>query len=198
MHNQSNQHLRRKQCRPNTYTQRERESVIVSLLFQLSLFFFYYLGFRLYFSMVERGRRKPLVLSSTKALLNSLLLSSSSITNQRGDGIDPSSTPNNLLHLPAGILRFSFKEDQTLISSLPNLVSLDDAVLVGLSTSALKSLSITSGSLVLLFLNYFHVVCMLSKLRQNWYKEMIEMNGRTHNSQLNVYIREALLLGSIW
>ncbi|KAM7495900.1 hypothetical protein LguiA_020314 [Lonicera macranthoides] len=99
--------------------------------------------------MVERGRRKPLVLSSTKVLLNSLLLSSSSITNQRDDGIDPSSTANCLLQLPAGILRFSFEEDQTLISSLPNLVSFDDAVLVGLSTSALKNLSITSGSLVL-------------------------------------------------
>lgn len=137
------------------HLQRERERESESVFYvQLSLFF-YYLGFRLYVSMVERGRRKPLVLSSTKALLNSLLLSSSSITNQRDDGIDPSSTANCLLQLPAGILRFSFKEDQTLISSLPNLVSFDDAVLVGLSTSALKSLSITSGSLVLLPLLFF-------------------------------------------
>lgn len=85
--------------------------------------------------MVERRKRRPLVLSSTKALLNSLLNS---------NGIDEiaASPSDRTLQLTAGILRFS--EDGT-------LDSVDGSVLIGLSTSTLKRLSITSGSLVNLF-----------------------------------------------
>ncbi|CAI8613818.1 unnamed protein product [Vicia faba] len=76
--------------------------------------------------MVER--RKPLVLCSTKNVINSLLNSSTSSIND---------FPN--LHLPVGILRLS-----------NNLPSLDHSALIALSTSLLKRLSITSGSPVLI------------------------------------------------
>ncbi|CAL5193309.1 unnamed protein product [Lathyrus oleraceus] len=76
--------------------------------------------------MVER--RKPLVLCSTKNVINSLLKSSTS-------SIDD--FPN--LHLPVGILRLSNK-----------LPSLDHSALIALSTSLLKRLSIASGSPVLI------------------------------------------------
>ncbi|XP_051118596.1 peroxisome biogenesis protein 6 [Andrographis paniculata] len=95
--------------------------------------------------MVERGRRrrKPLVLSSTKALVDSLLHSDKAPNDSDGVlGIAPatsSSAPT--LQLAAGILRCS-EEDKP-------FDSVDDFVLVGLSTSALKRLSITSGSLIL-------------------------------------------------
>ncbi|KAK6937427.1 ATPase, AAA-type, core [Dillenia turbinata] len=85
--------------------------------------------------MVER--RKPLVLSSTKALINSVLTSPR--FNER-------ESHSNEVVLPAGILRFS--KDKA-ISVNPKLASLDDSSLIGLSTSLLKRLSITSGSLVL-------------------------------------------------
>uniref|UniRef100_A0A5B7CCG5 Peroxisomal ATPase PEX6 n=1 Tax=Davidia involucrata TaxID=16924 RepID=A0A5B7CCG5_DAVIN len=96
--------------------------------------------------MVER--RKPLVLSSTKALINSVL--SSSGTKER-DGIDRNShlsgeDKSPILLFPAGILRLS--KERTEVSH-PNVVSLDDSALVGLPTSVLKKLSITSGSLIL-------------------------------------------------
>ncbi|CAN1354385.1 Peroxisome biogenesis protein 6 [Linum perenne] len=90
--------------------------------------------------MVDGTRRKPLVLSSTKVLVNSLLLSSP----QFGDHGDSSAvgnlaSSNSSLHLRAGILR----------SSLDGVnASLDDAALIGLSLSVLKQLAVTSGSLV--------------------------------------------------
>ncbi|KAF8394533.1 hypothetical protein HHK36_020743 [Tetracentron sinense] len=94
--------------------------------------------------MVER--RKPLILSSTKNLLDSLLFSSKI---NDGSGVDRNqlSDHGNLpfLQLPAGILRCS--NDQTNIPD-SNVASLDDSTLVGLSASVLKRLSITSGSLV--------------------------------------------------
>lgn len=95
--------------------------------------------------MVER--RKPLVLSSTKALINSLLNSSKP---QQIHGIDPTtpasvdeSSPSVLL--PAGIIRFS-KDRKDILD--PKVTSLDDSALVGLPTSVLKKLSVTSGSLI--------------------------------------------------
>lgn len=85
------------------------------------------------------GRRKPLVLSSTKILVNSVLsstrLNEACPANLSGDG----------LRLKAGILRVS--KDKNGISD-SKLASLDDSALIGLSTSTLKRLSITSGSLV--------------------------------------------------
>ncbi len=96
------------------------------------------------------------MLSSTKLLINSVLSSSSSKlaeseSNRVGDDV------SRTLQLRAGILRFP--RDKTVISH-PDLASLDDAALVGLSTSALKRLSITSASLViskLQFLNFLEL-----------------------------------------
>ncbi|XWS31679.1 hypothetical protein CRYUN_Cryun23aG0096700 [Craigia yunnanensis] len=85
-------------------------------------------------------RRKPLVLSSTKILVNSVLSST------RLNEADPTNLSADGSRLKAGILRFS--KDKSDVSD-PKLASLDDSALVGLSTSALKRLSITSGSLVL-------------------------------------------------
>ncbi|XP_059438580.1 peroxisomal ATPase PEX6 [Corylus avellana] len=93
--------------------------------------------------MVER--RKPLVLSTTKLLVSSILSSS-----QLGEVDRVRVVVGNVsgdLQLRAGILRFSTDRD---VISDPKLDSLDDAALVGLSTSVLKRLSITSGSLVLI------------------------------------------------
>ncbi|XVE73268.1 hypothetical protein DITRI_Ditri11bG0103600 [Diplodiscus trichospermus] len=87
------------------------------------------------------GRRKPLVLASTKILVDSVL----SFT--RLNEADPTNGSADGLRLKAGILRFP--RDKNDISD-SKLASLDDSALVGLSTSALKRLSITSGSLVLL------------------------------------------------
>ncbi|KAE9464038.1 hypothetical protein C3L33_04054, partial [Rhododendron williamsianum] len=92
--------------------------------------------------MVER--RKPLVLSSTKALINSVLSSSRpqeihEIDRRSGDESSPS------VLLQAGILRLSKDGKETGESKVD---SLDDSALVGLPTSVLKKLSITSGSLV--------------------------------------------------
>lgn len=90
--------------------------------------------------MVER--RKPLILSSTKVILNSIRSSS------RLDGKEKSTCDDTLtsLQLRAGILRFP--KDRTDIAD-PKVACLDESALVGLSTSVLKRLSITSGSLVL-------------------------------------------------
>ncbi|XP_047972026.1 peroxisome biogenesis protein 6 isoform X3 [Salvia hispanica] len=85
--------------------------------------------------MVERRKRKPLVLASTKALVDSLL--NSHRTAEDGDGIDPARS----LQLTAGILR---------VSDDSPLNSVDASVSIGLSTAVLKQLSITSGSLVLI------------------------------------------------
>lgn len=97
--------------------------------------------------MVER--RKPLVLSSTKTLVDSVL--NSSKTKEREDEIELANqlsgdVTSPTLELRAGILRLS--NDRMDILD-PKIASLDDAALVGLSTSVLKRLSITSGSLIL-------------------------------------------------
>ncbi|KAL8192030.1 hypothetical protein R6Q57_028151 [Mikania cordata] len=105
--------------------------------------------------MVGR-RRKPLVLSSTKSLLSSVLDSSNKeirkgidgdLINKHssidGDGDDGAPT---MLQLRAGILRLS---EERLGVSRQKAISLDEAALIGLSTSLLKRLSITSGSLVI-------------------------------------------------
>ncbi|KAJ7972918.1 Peroxisome biogenesis protein 6 [Quillaja saponaria] len=94
--------------------------------------------------MVER--RKPLVLSSTKNLINSVLSSSlldekDSVTGDKVTADDSLRT----LKLKAGILRFSNDRNDILDSKL---ASLDDSALVGLSTTVLKRLSVTSGSLM--------------------------------------------------
>ncbi|TYH57453.1 hypothetical protein ES332_D08G090000v1 [Gossypium tomentosum] len=86
------------------------------------------------------GRRKPLVLSCTKILVNSVL--SSTRLNEAG----PANLSGDGLRLKAGILRVSKVKNSI---SDPKLASLDDSALIGLSTSTLKRLSITSGSLVL-------------------------------------------------
>lgn len=106
---------------------------------------------KLFVAMVER--RKPLVLSSTKLLINSVLTSSSSPPPppppppQLADRVEDD-VSSGTLQLRAGILRFP--RDKIVISSYhSNLASLDDAALVGLSTCALKRLSITSASMVI-------------------------------------------------
>lgn len=94
------------------------------------------------------GRRKPLVLASTKAAINSVFNSSrlGEANPGAGDRLLDDESPTNLL-LPVGILRFT---DDGSEKPQPQLSALDDAALVGLSTSLLKTLSITSGSLVIL------------------------------------------------
>eukprot|EP00257_Ricinus_communis_P017265 XP_015575666.1 LOW QUALITY PROTEIN: peroxisome biogenesis protein 6 [Ricinus communis] len=87
--------------------------------------------------MVER-RRKPLVLSSTKFLVDSVLSSSR---------ISRDDLPPRLL-FPAGILRLS-KDRIGTLDSTSKLTSLDDSALVGLPTAALKKLAVTCGSPVL-------------------------------------------------
>lgn len=89
------------------------------------------------------GRRKPLVLSSTKSLVNSVLISARLGESDR-ENISGEETLSRL-KLRAGILRFSGNKKEALD---PKLASFDDSALVGLSTSVLKRLSITSGSLV--------------------------------------------------
>ncbi|XP_027117008.1 peroxisomal ATPase PEX6-like isoform X2 [Coffea arabica] len=100
---------------------------------------------------VER-RRKPLVLSSTRALVDSVL--SCSRIQERDDVNDDGkigtqdpqdSQPN--LQLKAGILRISDNPTDN-SQATTKLASLDRSALLGLSTSTLKKLSITSGSLV--------------------------------------------------
>lgn len=80
------------------------------------------------------------MLSSTKALVDSLLNSRRATEDSDGiDEIDPSPSARSP-QLTAGILRFC---KDTKVNSV------DGSVLVGLSTAALKQLSITSGSLIL-------------------------------------------------
>ncbi|XP_048441780.1 peroxisome biogenesis protein 6-like [Pyrus x bretschneideri] len=83
--------------------------------------------------MVERRRRNPLVLTSTKNLINSVLSEGHRVD---GSGYGDAATS---FQLPRGILRLS--------KDSPKLASLDDSALVGLSTPALKRLSITACSL---------------------------------------------------
>lgn len=85
--------------------------------------------------MVEK--RKPLILSSTKNLLNSLLNSETQTQ------ISLLST----VQLRAGILQVS--KDASKVSN-PKFVNFDDSALVGLTTSQLRRLCVTSGSLVLI------------------------------------------------
>ncbi|KAL5561531.1 hypothetical protein UlMin_031278 [Ulmus minor] len=89
------------------------------------------------------GRRKPLVLASTKSLVGSVLGST-----RLGDGerVAAADDGSGGLQLTAGILRFS--KGNTDVRD-PKLASLDDSALVGVSISVLKRLSVTSGSLVL-------------------------------------------------
>ncbi|OWM78020.1 hypothetical protein CDL15_Pgr018589 [Punica granatum] len=92
--------------------------------------------------MVER--RKPLVLSSTKFLVSSVLSSSRPERADAGYELAGGDGPPRL-QLPAGILRLP--KDREDVPD-PKLASFDGSALVGVSTSALKRLSITSGSLV--------------------------------------------------
>ncbi|KAF5744157.1 hypothetical protein HS088_TW08G00753 [Tripterygium wilfordii] len=93
--------------------------------------------------MVER--RKPLVLASTKVLIDSVLSSSRLTgTDKVAENKLTVEISSLKLQLPAGILRFS-KDNLD-----PKQAALDDSALVGLSTSVLKRLSVTSGSLVLI------------------------------------------------
>ncbi|KAG2260458.1 hypothetical protein Bca52824_079752 [Brassica carinata] len=92
--------------------------------------------------MVER-RRSPLVLSSTRATLRSVL-----------NSLQPDETPRRPdsirrnVRLPAGILRWQQEGVNDPDSSKLN--SLDYSSLVGLSTQLLKRLSINSGSFVVI------------------------------------------------
>ncbi|KAL0909433.1 hypothetical protein M5K25_020303 [Dendrobium thyrsiflorum] len=89
--------------------------------------------------MVER--RKPLILSSTKDLLDSVLFSANSSAERNDGRVTAWRRPS--LHLKAGILRFS--GDGTGGSELRECVHL-----VGVSSSVLKRLCVTSGSVVLI------------------------------------------------
>ncbi|XP_073292161.1 peroxisomal ATPase PEX6 isoform X2 [Primulina huaijiensis] len=92
--------------------------------------------------MVESRRRKPLVLASTEALVNSLLNPSKHIDEEAAGSHRIAPYPLAAgLQVTAGILRLS--KDATV-----DLPTLDDSSLVGLSASLLKRLSITSGSLI--------------------------------------------------
>ncbi|XP_026408270.1 peroxisome biogenesis protein 6-like [Papaver somniferum] len=90
--------------------------------------------------MVER--RKPLILSSTRCLVDSVLNSLGTRENEA----------KLSLRLPAGILRLN--DSNSLITSEKEeeeklgIASFDDSAVVGLSSSVLKKLSMTSGSLV--------------------------------------------------
>lgn len=86
-------------------------------------------------------RRKPLILSSTRTLLDSVL----SPANLAPEGNDGKSTASNRpsLRLPAGILKFS--GDSKGGSELH-----ESSHLVGVSSTVLRRLSLTTGSLVLI------------------------------------------------
>lgn len=97
--------------------------------------------------MIER--RKPLILSSTKNLLDYVLNPSKSVDGDGGEvrSRNPPSDRRNStsLQLKAGILRHS---SDLIGSGGSKEESLDDAAMVGVSASVLKRLSLTSGSLV--------------------------------------------------
>ncbi|OVA04848.1 AAA+ ATPase domain [Macleaya cordata] len=106
--------------------------------------------------MVER--RKPLILSSTRCLLDSVLNSTTqtreggaeeSVVQLLGNSNSTSSSNSLNLRLPAGILRCLNDPKTHNLEPKPKEASFDDSTLVGLSSSILKRLSITSGSLVL-------------------------------------------------
>ncbi|XP_011626676.1 peroxisome biogenesis protein 6 isoform X1 [Amborella trichopoda] len=92
--------------------------------------------------MVER--RKPLLLSTTKEIRDSLVSLGISRERENGESPDAFSNFNNCspLHIGAGILRVS--EDW----HGSNNGVFDDSSMVGVSASVLKKLSLTSGSLV--------------------------------------------------
>ncbi|CAN8295835.1 unnamed protein product [Cochlearia groenlandica] len=94
--------------------------------------------------MVER--RSPLVLSSTRTTLRSILKSLQPVAS--GDLVTgESESLRRSVRLSAGILRCNIVGES---SSDTKLDSLDDSALVGLSTQLLKRLSINSGSLVVI------------------------------------------------
>ena len=97
----------------------------------------------------ERRRREPLVLASTKALLDSAVSSSQ----RGGDGDD---APSHL-SLSAGILRLKTNSE----IGEPKLSSLDESALVGLSISVLKRLRVTSGSLVSVLFQLLRWFCLI-------------------------------------
>ncbi|KAL1216565.1 Peroxisomal ATPase PEX6 [Cardamine amara subsp. amara] len=103
--------------------------------------------------MVER--RSPLVLSSTRTTLRSVLnsLQPVSADSDRVLSQDSILGGSDLLHgnvrLSAGILRWHRDGEKENVSDA-KLDSLDDSSLVGLSTQLLKRLSINSGSLVVI------------------------------------------------
>ncbi|GAB2224808.1 hypothetical protein Drorol1_Dr00005585 [Drosera rotundifolia] len=88
----------------------------------------------------NRTRKKPLILASTAALLDSLRRTPSQTTTAAAGATSLRRDSAPTLELQAGILRVSKGE---------RIGSLDDSALVGLSTASLKRLAITSGSLVL-------------------------------------------------
>lgn len=93
-------------------------------------------------------RRRPLVLNSTKAIISSVLNSSPlaekpPVAGEDKLSVDSDDSPE--LQLQTGILRF---DDDGNENSARKSFSFDDSALVGVSTSVLKRLSITSGSLV--------------------------------------------------
>lgn len=97
--------------------------------------------------MVER--RKPLVLSSTKLLVDSVR-NRAAVVRRDGAAANKLSVKesSSSLQLPVGILRLSGEKS---VRSEPKLALLDDSALVGLPNSALKKLSVISGSLVNFF-----------------------------------------------
>ena len=95
--------------------------------------------------MVER--RKPLVLASTKFVVNSVLRSSHGLEST-GDNFFDDGSPEKL-EVPVGILRFSQDANEKL---QPQFAALDHSSLLALSTSLLRTLSITSASLVVIIL----------------------------------------------
>lgn len=119
--------------------------------------FFFFLTLRLLltwdfdYSVSMVGRRSPLVLSSTRATLRSVVNSLQPVSAdgnlvQNKDGIlGRSDLLQGNVRLSAGILRWH--RDGKNVSDA-KLDSLDDSSLVGLSTQLLKRLSINSGSLV--------------------------------------------------
>ncbi|KAL0800659.1 hypothetical protein Bca101_055834 [Brassica carinata] len=97
--------------------------------------------------MVER--RIPLVLSSTRATLRSVLNSLQPVASggDRAQNSDVISCGSDLIQLSAGVLRW--QRDGVNVSD-SKLDSFDDSALVGLSTQSLKRLSINAGSLVVI------------------------------------------------
>ncbi|KAL0700584.1 hypothetical protein Bca4012_056706 [Brassica carinata] len=97
--------------------------------------------------MVER--RTPLVLSSTRATLRSVLNSLQPVASDGGRAQSNAviSCGSDLIQLSAGVLRW---QRHGVNVSDSKLDSFDDSALVGLSTQSLKRLSINAGSLVVI------------------------------------------------